>query len=828
MYKVFSVGLQKSESDDDALEDPWRTVFDDIRDWIASPSSIMIFVFAFCALFSYSTYVAMQQITRSTYMCFAPLDSRSATFSMQLISLGLDAAIIILLWKILVWTRSDKQRIRLVSQVLCFAALSTMALSLVTAVLGGARTIQVGFESLYTFDIVVDSFAFAILSTSAALWISDSAPVDPACTTTFLAGIVKASENVFLFGDWLHFAKWPALLPLSGVIFGAIFFNKLHGVKTVAGAPRILFNLLALLLLITAHIFIFVKHVPRFENTHPVSDLIYHAGTEHDRWIVKASMSTTLHTAADIYSEKHGGRLPPPGFDAWYETAKGSQVIDEFPQIDRDLHPFWAVQPAELLKRVDAIASYPGITTISITDGAVSWDEEIKDESRKRDVESLTAKLKKFSKHLPNMKIPINFGPSPRILPSWQVRTRSGTADLSAITDMISARGIEAQNVTVEENLVSREKSAATLSWDATTASTFRAMQKAACPSHSMIRSHPYWDIGEFCWKCARGHSEGPFVGSSSRDQVLDTCSQPDLRYLHGFYLSNPAAPPITQLLPLFSFAKTEEFADILIPLPRQQGEPDNDKKFEERSNQLYWRGSVGEHKITDEAVRGSHKYRLLHSANAAEKVDKTTMVLRAVDQVKDDKKDTKIFVFERFGTQDASELSHLDIGIGDYAACMGDNCDLIQRTYSTRNGNMAQALFSRYVLLLDEDDGPPLHFMQTLKSRSLPFLSTVFRTWYSERLQPWLHYIPIDPRYQGLHSTLAFFAGTTRKQNINGKPRAIDGKVTDGEYLANQGKRWADVALREEDEVIYLFRLLLEWGRLINENRDTIGYGGK
>lgn len=46
-----------------------------------------------------------------------------------------------------------------------------------------------------------------------------------------------------------------------------------------------------------------------------------------------------------------------------------------------------------------------------------------------------------------------------------------------------------------------------------------------------------------------------------------------------------------------------------------------------------------------------------------------------------------------------------------------------------------------------------------------------------------------------------------------------------EGERIAEQGREWAQKVLRKEDMEIYFFRLLLEWGRLTDDDRDTIGF---
>lgn len=54
-----------------------------------------------------------------------------------------------------------------------------------------------------------------------------------------------------------------------------------------------------------------------------------------------------------------------------------------------------------------------------------------------------------------------------------------------------------------------------------------------------------------------------------------------------------------------------------------------------------------------------------------------------------------------------------------------------------------------------------------------------------------------------------------------------MKGNVAAGERIAEAGREWAGKVLRKEDMEIYMFRLLLEWGRLTDDKRDEIGFGG-
>jgi hypothetical protein len=51
------------------------------------------------------------------------------------------------------------------------------------------------------------------------------------------------------------------------------------------------------------------------------------------------------------------------------------------------------------------------------------------------------------------------------------------------------------------------------------------------------------------------------------------------------------------------------------------------------------------------------------------------------------------------------------------------------------------------------------------------------------------------------------------------------NGHNLEGERIAEEGREWAGKVLRKEDMEIYMFRLLLEWGRVVNDRREEIGF---
>lgn len=49
--------------------------------------------------------------------------------------------------------------------------------------------------------------------------------------------------------------------------------------------------------------------------------------------------------------------------------------------------------------------------------------------------------------------------------------------------------------------------------------------------------------------------------------------------------------------------------------------------------------------------------------------------------------------------------------------------------------------------------------------------------------------------------------------------------RLDEAEFIAEEGRAWAGKVLRKEDMEVYMFRLLLEWGRLTDDRREELGF---
>jgi len=154
-----------------------------------------------------------------------------------------------------------------------------------------------------------------------------------------------------------------------------------------------------------------------------------------------------------------------------------------------------------------------------------------------------------------------------------------------------------------------------------------------------------------------------------------------------------------------------------------------------------------------------------------------------------------------------------------------------------------------KYKYLIDLDgQSYSAHFLAFMASQSAVLKSTVYREFFSDWIQPWLHYIPITQTYNDLYNIHSFFSGPPKSAlevarqvypNLTTPLPPPDGTAQSSIYLgehdgdkrlkmiARAGRHWKKTQTRRIDQEIYVYRLCLEWGRLWSENRELVNYYG-
>jgi hypothetical protein len=586
----------------------------------------------------------------------------------------------------------------------------------------------------------------------------------------------------------------------------------------------------------------FTKHT--LMHYHPIDLLIYDAKIQHDTYVNLNSPPGTLAQAVHNYQARYK-RNPPPGFDIWYDYAvnRSCIIIDEYDQIHNDLLPFYSLSPEQIRQLTWEIASnqWNEASGLRIRDGNAIVQDNVVPTHRWM-IEGVATFINSFAQHLPDMDLVFNINDEPRVVaPFSKLRDAREAGRRVALTGKESWSPDRAALWQPEATDFPHRN--------------FRGMSfvqhfydwgSVGCPPHSPARrgSLVFDSRSQLCTACTAPHSLGQFVANWTL--AADICHQPDMANLHGFYMSPAAFKPAYALKPVFSQSKPHGFNDILYPSawnymdkvkydpssePRgQPGEDDYrpaypDPTFAEKNSTLFWRGATSEGVSGGAGQwRGMTRQRLVHLANNA-----TSHPHDAVQILLPHIKYHEKWEYVTLPGNRVKELGlGTDIRIVDHIArCGGEyNVDCVEqeKEFAPIKGTDFQAHWS-YKYLFDLDGaGFSGRFLPFLQSRSLPFKSALFREWYDSRLTAWCHFVPQDLRLHGLWSTLAYFAGVDGRLP-GGRRVRWAGHEREAELIAEEGRVWANKVLRKEDMEVYFFRLLLEWGRMTDDNRENLGF---
>ncbi|KAG2085479.1 glycosyl transferase family 90-domain-containing protein [Suillus cothurnatus] len=529
---------------------------------------------------------------------------------------------------------------------------------------------------------------------------------------------------------------------------------------------------------------------------HPILDLIDHAEKEWDAKLARASK--TLPDAVREYHRRYS-RAPPPGFDKWwaYVQKHNVQLPDEYDQINTDLAPYWGIIPERL--QAIQLAHEGHVQSYTLAKSTPSGPIHIGNESLPADQDDrrvlltgaiqLMDLMKGVQDELPLFRAVFSPHDNPNVFVTHDMRKKLVEAGQQG-------KPIDPQ---------SQDPPPYTRGWI------------HACPLNSVARNPP----ASLFPRTAK-----PKTFIHDHFLAMDPCAHPSHLLQHGEFLSHgpgPSAYPFP--VPQFSYCSSPLHADIRVPIMLSWVEDvDGGEEvwIEKEEERLLWRGlNTGIHHGKEKPWKDAQRDRLMDLVSSPPSSNsrpqkRTTSQHKTIDVLLTDPSS-----FDGFETQSLKKSilnpAMMDIAFaGKPGQCEPEVCKEVEERWEWRR-RMGVKEAGRYKYVLDVDgNGWSSRFKRLMTSNSVVFKSTVYPEWFTQRIAPWVHYIPIQIDYSDLYDALIFFRGDL---SGHGAHEDLANKI------AGRAREWSLKFWRKEDMVAYLYRLLLEYARVMDENRDSLNF---
>lgn len=421
------------------------------------------------------------------------------------------------------------------------------------------------------------------------------------------------------------------------------------------------------------------------------------------------------------------------------------------------------------------------------------------------------------SKWLPDVDMPINYWDESRILTPWdQINSLVAEANRNARVTPINDTKREYTRL---ERPDAADPQLDETRWITDGAPQFWNVARMACgpdtPGHNVSAIQDFSNPPSFPSDWQPSFSENGFVKNYTAS--MDPCLQPHLRGMSGAFVQWGLISTTQELIPMFGGCKLPMNNDILIPGAmylsgelRYSGGWNHGPNWGKKEDGIIWRGvaSGGRHQTDN----WSHfqRFRLVQMLNGT-----------TVSDIERHHIKVPTFEMPPMGEQHKSYqggtigewlTNNSDAGFTALLCYPEGECGYLE-PYFSEVGNVLMASQYRQKYMPDVDGNSfSARFRSLLLSTSLPLKSTIYAEWHDDRLAPWVHFAPLDNTLQDLYGVLGYFL-----EDQKGDAAA--------EMLAETGRLWAEKVLRREDMLLYVWRVLLEFARVCDEDRDRLGF---
>ncbi|KAF4551576.1 Hypothetical protein D9617_13g100770 [Elsinoe fawcettii] len=550
-----------------------------------------------------------------------------------------------------------------------------------------------------------------------------------------------------------------------------------------------------------------VKPIPRPLNgarEHPIDLLV--KDNERDFRVMIDRQSSTLEEAVKNYKKRYG-MSPPPRFDDWYRFAKkkGVQIIDDYDTIYHSMLPFWGLKPSTVRGRVREALGFDGnaLIAIMIRGGKVTHHQAGPDWQQQATI----GMLEEFIQYLPDMDLAFNIHDEPRVVvPHDELdrlvslgKSRQAKSSSNPKTKQFSARPQDLQSG-------KRVLEVKTTRFNVFAHQPVWLPSRLSCSIDSPARAVE--DSPDDLAKYAL--STLGFIHNHTA--FTDICNTPSLATSHGFFDRPNAFNVVHDLVPIFSQSKMSSFQDILYPSPWYWSEkvhynPKADPSWPSKAAKLWWVGSTTGGFSRNGGWRRQHRQKLVTKLNALDIAKIMHNSATSSGDLGGENPDWNIKDVQREEYKDLMDVHFSHIG-----QCDPGDCDAQKEFFQMVKQADFQTAWKHRFLLDVDGNAFSGRFYAFLKSKSLPIKMNVFREWHEEWIRPWVHFVPLSLRAEEGLELVRYLSAEE------------EGRRT-AERLAEQGRMWAEKTLRNEDFEVWFFRLLLEYARVIDDERENIGY---
>lgn len=561
---------------------------------------------------------------------------------------------------------------------------------------------------------------------------------------------------------------------------------------------------------------------PRPSGNHPIDKLITDARIEFNELLGKRSLN--VEQAASRYRERRG-RHPPPGFEQWFAAANkmDAVVVEEFfDRIYHDINPFWGLEPREIRTRARGEEPY----MIRVRNGKATATTPDGGELHFR-VRQWLRLVERIASHLPDLDMYVNHMDESRVMVPWE--------DISELV----AAGAKTRALAPPHEATSTYHGVADVEsndrydahWLGSDAHKFWDFTRDACPPGSPgrnISSLPTFDAPiEYPSAPVSEYTYEGYVRNHTAAQ--DPCLQPHMRGMHGQYVEAISMSTTRTLVPMFGECKLPTNNEMLIPSAMYVAEDERKDysgggarggPWKDKKDAVIWRGAASGLRNKADNWWHNHRHRFVQMMNGT-----TLSALEAGDEGA-----APTFRLPPAGADPYHVRARREGRLGEWVSTWSDVafntmlCDPPEHdgdrplksckhtdAYMSVAPEMPFERMYDYKYLPDVDGNTfSGRYRAFLQSTSMPLKSTLYAEWHDDRLRPWVHFVPLDNSYMDVYGVMDYFLG---------------GHDAEAERIALDGQAWANAVLRVDDMALYTWRLLLEYARVMDDDRDRLAY---